>query len=83
MSGCDLGKKAARLDSNTPVVYMSGYAESAALDHGGIDRDSQFLQKPFRVAQLAYALRTAIAEDRSSVSRPANPTSGPIKQGSS
>ena len=62
MSGCDLGKEAARLHSNTPVVYMSGYAEDASLDHGGIDRDSQFLQKPFRMAELARAVRAALDE---------------------
>ena len=60
MSGCDLGKKAAVRSSNTPVVYMSGYPEDAARGHGGIDRDSQFLQKPFRVVELARAIRTAI-----------------------
>jgi PAS domain S-box-containing protein len=60
MSGCDLGKEAARLDSNTPVVYMSGYAEEAALGHGGIDRKSQFLQKPFRVRGLARVIRSAL-----------------------
>jgi PAS domain S-box-containing protein len=60
MSGCDLGKKAAWLDSNIPVVYMSGYAEEAALSHGGIDRESQFLQKPFRLVALAHAIRAAL-----------------------
>ena len=63
MSGCDLGKKAAVLNSNTPVVYMSGYPEDAARGHGGIDRENQFLQKPFRLAELARAVRTAIDDD--------------------
>ena len=60
MSGCDLGKKAAVHNSYTPVVYMSGYPEDAARGHGGIDRESQFLQKPFRLVELARAVRTAI-----------------------
>jgi PAS domain S-box-containing protein len=62
MSGCDLGKEVARLGSNIPVVYMSGYAESAARDHGGIDQHSQFLQKPFRVVQLARAVQSALEQ---------------------
>ena len=41
---------------------MSGYAEDAARDHGGIDRRSQFLQKPFRISELARTVRTALDE---------------------
>jgi len=53
---------AARLRARLPelsVIYMSGYTAEAVIDRGALDRGESFLQKPFTIAQLAQAVRSA------------------------
>ena len=39
---------------------MSGYTENATIHHGRLDADAELLQKPFRRADLAQAVRKAL-----------------------
>ena len=42
------------------VLNMSGYAEDAIVHHGRLDADAELLQKPFRRADLARAVRRVL-----------------------
>jgi CheY-like chemotaxis protein len=45
---------------NLPVLFVSGYSESALRWSDGAPRVGKLLQKPFSVDDLAHAVRTAI-----------------------
>jgi PAS domain S-box-containing protein len=60
MSGRALADWAREKDSNLPVLYMSGYTENAIIHHGRLDEGVQLLEKPFRKADLARAVRKAL-----------------------
>ena len=60
MSGGDIAEAARALRPMLPVLYMSGYSEEAVIDQGGPDARAQLLQKPFRKADLARAVRKAL-----------------------
>jgi two-component system, cell cycle sensor histidine kinase and response regulator CckA len=53
----------ARLESMRPGIkslYMSGYTDTAIVDHGILDSKVAFLQKPFTVQSLAHRVREVI-----------------------
>ncbi len=41
-------------------ICMSGYRENAIMHHGRLDADAELLQKPFRRADLARAVRKVL-----------------------
>jgi CheY-like chemotaxis protein len=43
------------------VLYTSGYAENATVHNGGLDAGILLLAKPYRKAELAKMIRTALA----------------------
>ena len=52
-----------RLESVRPGIkslFISGYTDSAIVDHGILDSNVAFLQKPFTVQSLAQKVREAI-----------------------
>ena len=59
MRGGELARRVAQIRPELPVLYMSGYTD------GSIDSDINgsisFLQKPFALAELLGAVRTALA----------------------
>ncbi len=57
MNGRELAAEVERRAPGIPVLYMSGYTEDAIVHHGRLDADADFLQKPFRRADLARAVR--------------------------
>jgi FixJ family two-component response regulator len=57
MSGRMLADRAKEKDPNLPVLYMSGYTANAVIHHGRLDEGVQLLEKPFRKADLARAVR--------------------------
>jgi CheY-like chemotaxis protein len=59
MGGPELAEAVARERPGLPALYMSGYVENAILHHGRLDEDIQLLQKPFRMADIARAVRDA------------------------
>ena len=57
MSGPELVQRLRARMPAVRVLYISGYAESAALDSIGADRHASFLQKPFTVAGVRARVR--------------------------
>ena len=62
LNGKGLADEVDRLWPGTPVVFMSGYAETALLHDGRLDDGVRLLSKPFRKADLARVLREALEE---------------------
>ena len=60
MSGRELAEHLAPLHPETKVLYMSGYADHAVVQHGLLEPGTVFLQKPFTPDALARKLREAL-----------------------
>ena len=60
MSGGELASELLRLRPETRVLFLSGYAGQTILDHKVGDVESNFLQKPFTLKQLAGKVRTVL-----------------------
>ena len=60
MSGRELAEHLAPLHPETKVLYMSGYADHAVVQHGLLDPGTVFLQKPFTPHTLARKLREVL-----------------------
>jgi DNA-binding NtrC family response regulator len=52
MNGRELAEYCARLSPRLRVLYMSGYADHAVIEHGMIESDTVFIQKPFTPEDL-------------------------------
>jgi CheY-like chemotaxis protein len=61
MSGRALADAARRLRPGLRVLYTSGYTENAIVHHGRLDAGVMLLAKPYRRAELARAIRAALA----------------------
>jgi FixJ family two-component response regulator len=57
MSGYELAERFAPLRPEMSVVYISGYDEEMVTDHGSVEPDRQFLQKPFLPTEVAKKIR--------------------------
>jgi signal transduction histidine kinase len=57
MSGRDVASHVAGLHPDVAVLYISGYADHAAVQHGHLDAASALLQKPFTPHALAHTVR--------------------------
>jgi PAS domain S-box-containing protein len=57
MSGYHLAEQLVRERPGMEVLFMSGYAENAVLQHGTIDLRRRFLQKPFTLQALAAKIQ--------------------------
>jgi PAS domain S-box-containing protein len=64
MNGIELVEEALRAQPDLHVLYMSGYTEDAILHQGRLVDGVQFLQKPFRMAEVARAARKALASKK-------------------
>jgi PAS domain S-box-containing protein len=60
MNGRELGMEACRLNPKLKVLYSSGYAENAILHEGLLDKDVQFLGKPYTRRELAIRIRAIL-----------------------
>jgi CheY-like chemotaxis protein len=60
MGGRDLARAIAPRCPDLPVLYLSGYTDSVAIQQGMLDSGSSFLQKPFTPAELAQKVREAL-----------------------
>ncbi|MCZ6861518.1 MAG: PAS domain S-box protein [Alphaproteobacteria bacterium] len=60
MNGRELATEIERRIPGIKVLYMSGYTENAIAHHGRLDADAKLLQKPFRRADLAQAVRRVL-----------------------
>jgi CheY-like chemotaxis protein len=57
-NGAEVVKAARAAQPTLPILFVSGYADSAALE--AAMGSAPFLKKPFRPAELASAVRAAI-----------------------
>jgi len=60
MSGPDLAREVSRRWPEVKILYISGYAENAVEQRIGLGDGIEFLQKPFRRAELAGKLRQVL-----------------------
>ena len=60
LNGRELGTEACRVNPKLKVLYCSGYAENAILHEGLLDKDVQFLSKPYTRRQLAARIREVL-----------------------
>ncbi|RJQ45789.1 MAG: PAS domain S-box protein [Gaiellales bacterium] len=60
MSGRQLADQVAEIMPGIGCLFMSGYTADVISDHGVIDDDVSFLQKPFTAQQLAGMLRDVL-----------------------
>ncbi len=57
MGGRELAERVQQLDTQPPILFMSGYAEADMLPgHTALHPDARFLEKPFSVDQLVSAV---------------------------
>jgi CheY-like chemotaxis protein len=57
-NGVEVVKMARTIQPSLPILFVSGYADSAALE--AVMGSTPFLRKPFRPAELATAVRSAL-----------------------
>ena len=60
MNGRALATEVKRRAPEIQILYMSGYTENAIMHQGRLDTDAELLQKPFRRADLARAVRKVL-----------------------
>jgi PAS domain S-box-containing protein len=63
MNGRQLAEAARLVQPQLRVLYTSGYTENAIVHQGRLDRGVQLLQKPYRRADLAAAVRNALGNE--------------------
>jgi DNA-binding response OmpR family regulator len=62
-NGAEVVKAARKAQPSLAILFVSGYADSAALE--AAMGSAPFLKKPFRPAELAHAVRSAIEQGQS------------------
>ncbi|HEX5450315.1 MAG TPA: GAF domain-containing protein [Gaiellaceae bacterium] len=60
MSGRDVARAVTTMRPGTPVLYMSGYTDSAIDKHGVLEPGVHFVQKPFSAAELTTRIREIV-----------------------
>jgi two-component system, cell cycle sensor histidine kinase and response regulator CckA len=60
LSGGEMAEQIRHLRPGIKVLFVSGYAGRTVLDHKVIDVDSNFLQKPYTLKQLAAKIRDVL-----------------------
>jgi CheY-like chemotaxis protein len=61
MNGRELERRVRARHPGMPVIFMSGYTDSAIIDNGAPDADVVFLQKPFSQDDLLGKVRELLA----------------------
>lgn len=64
LNGCQLAEAANRIFPNLPVLFTSGYAESAIMHHGRLEPGVTLLTKPYHNAELARKIRFVLDRAR-------------------
>jgi DNA-binding response OmpR family regulator len=59
MNGSALSLRLQKLHPNFKTLFMSGYT-AEAFEHGGLNNDAYFMQKPFSMSDLGTKLREVL-----------------------
>ncbi|KAA3617160.1 MAG: PAS domain S-box protein [Calditrichaeota bacterium] len=60
MNGKELSEKVSNLRPNLPIIFTSGYTDDHIVNTGELEKDINFLQKPFSVNALLKKIKDAI-----------------------
>jgi FixJ family two-component response regulator len=60
ISGRELAESLQRLGSKPKMLYISGYADDIIVQHGGMNANAAFLQKPFTPTTLLQKVREVL-----------------------
>lgn len=60
IGGREMAEEIVKTRPEAKVLYLSGYAEDAILNEGGIDNPTAFLQKPFTLQNLSRKVREVL-----------------------
>jgi two-component system, cell cycle sensor histidine kinase and response regulator CckA len=60
LSGGELGKELRNLRPDIKILFVSGYAGQTVLDHNVVNLETNFLQKPYSLKQLAKRIRALL-----------------------
>jgi two-component system, cell cycle sensor histidine kinase and response regulator CckA len=60
MNGRELIDRVLKLRTDVKFIFMSGYTADVVLDHGVVEEDVQFIQKPFSKRDIALKLRDVL-----------------------
>jgi CheY-like chemotaxis protein len=61
MGGRELAARFAQLRPEARVIFLSGYTDDAVVRHGVLESGVEFLQKPFRSADLLRRVNSLLA----------------------
>ena len=65
LSGRELADRLKKRRPGIKVLFMSGYTDDTIVHHGVLEKDAEFIQKPFSPDQLAIKVREMlVAPDR-------------------
>jgi signal transduction histidine kinase/ActR/RegA family two-component response regulator len=64
LNGRQVAEEARRLRPELRILFITGYAENAALNHGHIERGMEVLTKPFAIEELTRRVRRLLEEMR-------------------
>jgi PAS domain S-box-containing protein len=62
LSGPRLADRLGRIRPNMKVLFMSGYADEAVLQHGVLESGARYLEKPLTPERLARKVREVLSE---------------------
>jgi len=60
MNGKDLSDRITKVRPNIKTIYMSGYPADVIAHHGMLEKDIHFIQKPFKLHELAKLIQKLI-----------------------
>jgi CheY-like chemotaxis protein len=64
LNGRQVADAARQLRADLRILFVTGYAENAVLNHGHIERGMEVLTKPFAVEELARRVRGLLQQTR-------------------
>jgi two-component system, cell cycle sensor histidine kinase and response regulator CckA len=70
LSGRELSERISAIQPSAKVLFMSGYTNDSVVNHGILDGDTWFIQKPFTLESLVRRVREVLDSDE----EPANLT---------